>query len=50
MQQTKIRKSFALLAIGFLAMAALMFFDQLYKQAFLNVVVAILFGIAYVRT
>jgi hypothetical protein len=49
MQRIRIRKSFAYLAIGFLAMAALMFFDQLYKQALLNVVVAILFGVAYTR-
>ncbi len=49
MQQTRVKKSFAFLAVGFLVLAAFFFFDQLYKQALLNVVVAILFGVAYIR-
>jgi energy-converting hydrogenase Eha subunit C len=49
MQRIKVRKGFAFLAIGFIAMAAIMYFDQLYTQALLNVIVAILFGVAYTR-
>ncbi len=50
MQKYKIKKSFAWLSVGFLIMGALMSFDQLYRQALLNVVIAALFGIAYLRT
>jgi hypothetical protein len=46
----KTRKSFAYLTIGFLVMALLMLLDELYKQAVLNVIVASLFGIAYLRS
>ena len=45
----KARKGFAFLTIGFLIMGILMFFEELYRQAMLNVVIAGLFGVAYLR-